>query len=48
MHLGQNERKDNIIDVLLKDSKKGNRAVWNQQNPKAANAQCEQNVRRNL
>ena len=31
---GQNKRKDNIDD-LLKVSKKGNRAMWRQQNPRA-------------
>ena len=34
MRQGQNKRKDNIDD-LLKVSKKGNRAMWRQQNPRA-------------
>ena len=45
MCYGQNKRKGNIIDVLLKASKKGNTAVLCQQNPSAIYANNEYNVR---
>ena len=47
MHLGQNKRKDNMIDGLLKFSKEDNRTVLCQQPPsppQAIFANCEENV----
>ena len=35
---GQNKKKDNIIDDLLKVCKKGNGAVWRQQSPREIGA----------